>query len=81
MPKHFNSRSQDLEEAWHDAGQFYWEIRIFRYLREISLVKLSVPIPIPPYRVQDIDTQEDWDRAVCLFEATFNSAHKVCYKS
>ena len=24
QPEHFNTRSQDLEEAWHDAGQFYW---------------------------------------------------------
>ena len=23
-PEHFNTRSQDLEEAFHDAGQFYW---------------------------------------------------------
>ena len=73
MPKHFNSRSQDLEEAWHDAGQFYWG-KSESWLSERNIFsKLSVPIPIPPYRVQDIDTQEDWDRAVCLFEATFNN--------
>ena len=24
QPEHFNTRSQDLEEAYHDAGQFYW---------------------------------------------------------
>ena len=24
QPEHFNTRSQDLDEAWHDAGQFYW---------------------------------------------------------
>ena len=23
-PEHYNSRSQDLEEAFHDLGQFYW---------------------------------------------------------
>ena len=24
QPEHFNTRSQDLKEAYHDAGQFYW---------------------------------------------------------
>ena len=24
QPELFNTRSQDLEEAFHDAGQFYW---------------------------------------------------------
>lgn len=24
QPENFNKRSQDFEEAWHDAGQFYW---------------------------------------------------------
>ena len=24
-PENFNSRSQDLEEAYQDAGQFYWK--------------------------------------------------------
>jgi pseudaminic acid cytidylyltransferase len=69
QPEYFNSRSQDLEQAWHDAGQFYWG-RSESWLSEKKIFReFSIPIPIPRYRVQDIDNQEDWDRAVLLFKA------------
>lgn len=69
QPEHFNSRSQDLEEAWHDAGQFYWG-RSRAWLDEQPLFSdYSAPIRLPRHRVQDIDTPEDWDRAEWLFKA------------
>ena len=57
-----NSRSQDLETFYHDAGQFYtgykrtWE-------KNRSMHESFSPIVIPRWRVQDIDTIEDWERA------------------
>ena len=63
QPEHFNTRSQDLEEAWHDAGQFYWG-RADAWLAGTPLFSSSsAPVPLPRYRVQDIDTPEDWQRA------------------
>ncbi|MFG6569718.1 pseudaminic acid cytidylyltransferase [Sulfitobacter sp. 1A13679] len=63
QPEHFATRSQDLEEAWHDAGQFYWG-KAEAWLEERPLFgSASVPVPLPRYRVQDIDTVEDWERA------------------
>ena len=61
--EHFESRSQDLPQALHDAAQFYWgrprawatALRIFD--------RHSTVIEIPRWRVQDIDTEEDWVRA------------------
>lgn len=68
-PEHFNSRSQDLEEAFHDAGQFYWG-RTDAWLTGKPLFSHSaVPIVLPRHRVQDIDTTEDWERAEWLFKA------------
>jgi N-acylneuraminate cytidylyltransferase len=68
-PEHFNTRSQDLEEAFHDAGQFYWG-RASAWLRgEPIFGSGSAPIMLPRHRVQDIDTQEDWERAQWLFKA------------
>ena len=32
-PEHFHTRSQDLEEVYHDAGQFYWG-RVEAWLKE-----------------------------------------------
>lgn len=69
QPEHFNSRSQDLEEAWHDAGQFYWgSAEAWREQRPLFSAH-SAPIKLPRYRVQDIDTEEDWLRAEWMFRA------------
>jgi N-acylneuraminate cytidylyltransferase len=68
-PEHFQTRSQDLEEAWHDAGQFYWG-RATAWLEERPLFGHgSAPVKLPRHRVQDIDTPEDWVRAEWLFRA------------
>ena len=68
-PEHFTTRSQDLEEAFHDAGQFYWG-RAAAWLAGKQLFSHdAAPVPLPRYRVQDIDTTEDWERAEWLFKA------------
>lgn len=65
----FNTRSQDLEEAWHDAGQFYWG-RAEAWLSGKPLFGThAAPVVLPRHRVQDIDTPEDWDRAELLLRA------------
>ena len=69
-PKHFNTRSQDLEEAYHDAGQFYWG-RTSAWLRsQVIFGPNSIPMPLPRSMVQDIDTEEDWNIAEMMFRAT-----------
>ena len=65
-PQYYNSRSQDLEEAYQDAGQFYWS-KIGQKSDEIFFGKDSIPIIIPRYLVQDIDTLEDWKRAEVMY--------------
>ena len=68
-PEHLYSRSQDLEEAWHDAGQFYWG-NASAWLENKSInSKNTTPLYLPRYRVQDIDTLEDWKRAEWMFKA------------
>jgi len=68
-PEHFNTRSQDLEETFHDAGQFYWG-RADAWINEKPIFDSeSSPIILPRHRVQDIDTPEDWVRAEWMFKA------------
>ena len=68
-PEHFQSRSQDLEEAFHDAGQFYWG-KAQAWLQGKPLFsEHATPVKLPRHRVQDIDTLEDWERAAWLFRA------------
>lgn len=69
QPENFSLRSQDLEEAYHDAGQFYWG-RADAWLNETPIFsERAIPLKLPRHRVQDIDTLEDWVRAEWLFKA------------
>lgn len=68
-PEYQESRSQDLQEAYHDAGQFYWG-NTKRFLTEKTFFTSdAIPILLPRLMVQDIDTPEDWDIAEKLFTA------------
>lgn len=68
-PNHTNTRTQDLPEAYHDAGQFYWG-RTEAFLKSSSrFIEQSSPIHIPRYLAQDIDTQEDWKQAELIYKA------------
>lgn len=69
QPENFNSRSQDLPEAWHDAGQFYWGQAQAWLIGKPLFSQGSAPVPLPRHRVQDIDTPEDWEHAEWLFKA------------
>lgn len=69
QPEYFYTRSQDLEDAWHDAGQFYWG-KAEAWLEGESIFSSGATgYKLPRSRVQDIDTLEDWDRAEWLFRA------------
>ncbi|PMG74965.1 pseudaminic acid cytidylyltransferase [Shewanella sp. 10N.286.51.B7] len=68
-PEHRQSRSQDLIEAYHDAGQFYWG-KSEAFLRgDIMYSEKATSYIVPRYQVQDIDTEEDWLLAERLFLA------------
>jgi pseudaminic acid CMP-transferase len=68
-PEHRLTRSQDLPEAYHDAGQFYW-LNTARFVSSPNLYAADSQAVILPRRlVQDIDTQEDWEVAIALYEA------------
>ncbi|MDF1882106.1 pseudaminic acid cytidylyltransferase [Sulfurimonas sp. MAG313] len=71
-PEHFYTRSQDLEEAYQDAGQFYWE-NLDIEPSDIPFGKDSIPIIIPRHLVQDIDTPEDFLRAELMYKAIYQS--------
>ncbi|TCB32286.1 pseudaminic acid cytidylyltransferase [Acinetobacter sp. ANC 4910] len=68
-PENFNIRSQDLEEAWHDAGQFYWGTAQAWLDKFPVFSSNSRIVELPRTHVQDIDTLEDWQLAELLFGA------------
>jgi N-acylneuraminate cytidylyltransferase len=56
--EHVNTRSQDLEPWYHDAGQWYW-YQIKTLEKELEFYERRV-LKLSNIRVQDIDNIEDW---------------------
>jgi pseudaminic acid cytidylyltransferase len=72
-PEHFLSRSQDLEESYHDAGQFYWG-KSQAFKDEVpTFSEVASPYILPRYLVQDIDTIEDWIMAEAMYKVLQNT--------
>lgn len=72
-PEHTHKRSQDLPEAYHDAGQFYWG-HCERFIEEKQLYSAdSVPLVISRKLVCDIDTPDDWELAELMHQLILNS--------
>ncbi|WP_050467329.1 pseudaminic acid cytidylyltransferase [Herbaspirillum chlorophenolicum] len=67
-PEYVNTRTQDLEPAYHDAGQFYWG-RTQAWLDGLNIHANGSTIVLPEWRVVDIDTPADWERAEALYHA------------
>jgi CMP-N-acetylneuraminic acid synthetase len=68
-PEFRDKCSQDLPNAYHDAGQFYW-IDVVKFKKERTLYSNdAVPVILPRHLVQDIDDQEDWKNAEYMFRA------------
>jgi pseudaminic acid cytidylyltransferase len=68
-PEHMPARSQDLEPAYHDAGQFYWWNTDAIYDGVSIFSSAATPIVLPRHLVQDIDDEEDWQRAELMYRA------------
>ena len=75
QPAQFSKRSQDLVAAYHDAGQFYWG-RPQAWLNTQNLFEGSKALFLPRWRVQDIDTEDDWIRAELMLR--IQAEEEVC---
>lgn len=67
-PDHVDTRTQDLETAYHDAGQFYWGARR-AWLDGLNIHAHGRTLVLPQWRVVDIDTPADWERAEAIARA------------
>jgi pseudaminic acid cytidylyltransferase len=80
-PEHELTRSNDLPEAYHDAGQFYW-LDAAAFLRSGRIYGHdALPVILPRCLVQDIDTPEDWHLAELMYEAMARRAAEQERKS
>lgn len=67
-PAYVGVRTQDLEPAYHDAGQFYWG-RAQAWLDGLNIHQNGACMVLPAWRVVDLDTPEDWERAEAMLRA------------
>ncbi len=71
-PEFASTRTQDLEPAYHDAGQFYWGTRQ-AWLEGLNIHQNGRTLVLPGSHVVDIDTPDDWRRAEALYLALTRS--------
>ena len=64
-------RTQDLQTAYYDAGQFYWG-NVNSWLNNKNLHSNAIGYIIPSWRAVDIDTNEDWERAEIINDGLKN---------
>lgn len=67
-PDQFETRSQDLPKVYHDAAQFSWGRPQAWTGRHRLFDRHSIPLILPRWRVQDIDTEDDWKQAEMIYE-------------
>ena len=72
FPENFEVRSQDLVDIYHDAGQFYWSHSSSWMDKKPGFNASSTIVPLPSWRVQDIDNLDDWQRAELIFKSIYN---------
>ena len=66
QPEHAATRTQDLEPGYFDVGQFYWGSKR-AWLEGLNIHLNGTTLVIPEWRVVDIDTPTDWERAELLY--------------
>ncbi|MBD2842456.1 pseudaminic acid cytidylyltransferase [Erythrobacter rubeus] len=68
-PEYEETRTQDLQAVFHDAGQFYWGTRDAWMDRRPFFGQRTRFIELPQSRAWDIDRPDDWEIAEHLFAA------------
>lgn len=67
-PEYINSRSQDLPQAFHDAGQWYW-LKVNEFIKSAKIIgNNSIGLKLDQTEVQDIDNEIDWKLAELKYE-------------
>ena len=72
-PEYFNSRSQDMETIFHDAGQFYMAKVKSLQLKKTFWTENTGAIILSELESQDIDNESDWKIA----EMKYKLIHKT----
>jgi pseudaminic acid cytidylyltransferase len=75
QPEHELTRTQDLEPAYHDAGQFYWG-KADAWLSGKKMHTDGIGVPISSRTVVDIDHIDDIERAELIKKSLMDGSHQ-----
>jgi len=75
FPENTQTRTQDLEATYHDAGQFYWAKKE-TWMTSSDIHSNAIGCIIPGWRVVDIDTPSDWERAEKMYRLLNGDEHE-----
>jgi N-acylneuraminate cytidylyltransferase len=75
FPQHYQTRSQDLDPVFYDAGMFYWATVKTWCKDEKVFTPESTILEIPAHRAQDIDTLSDLKEAQSKYRALHGIAN------
>ena len=68
QPENYHARSQDLQKAYHDAGQWYW-LRTEKLHPKIQMLgQDTAGVVVSEADVQDIDNEDDWRMAELKYQ-------------
>ncbi len=71
-PENHDVRSQDLEPAYHDCGQYYF-MKVKSVIEQrVLFCKNTIPIIVSDLEVQDIDNEGDWKIAEVKYKMINN---------
>lgn len=68
FPEHVLTRTQDIEPAYQDAGQFYWGKKNSWISGNSIFLSKSTILELPIGSVVDVDTLVDWEQAESLYK-------------
>lgn len=75
-PENVNTRSQDLIQAYHDCGQFYF-LNVEKFLMQKKLFTDNTKsIIVPQLEMHDIDNEEDWQIAEIKYKRLIEKGYE-----
>ena len=74
-PENYRKRSQDLPEAYHDAGLFCWYSKEYFREKMAGFGENACPYVLNEEKAQDIDTVEDWRMAEMKYRMLKTGSH------
>ena len=80
FPENYSKRSQDLDSIYYDCGQFCCMKSCSLFDQKKFFTKHTVPLIVKRSETQDIDTEEDWNKAEIKYKKLNDGSSPTLYE-